>query len=137
MGLSFCGTGQRYAPDCYVSPLRRNRLYFITELLFKVSSLAAFPLFLYSITSLTSNCLNLFFGTQGRPRRLKRFSINKKLRTQEGFFYLGGPCRVLLSFTFYYLSGALLIKFLKKSTTDPKTFRITFKIIWREERKRE
>lgn len=84
MGLSFCGTGQRYAPDCYVSPFERNRLI-STELLFKVSSLAAFPLVLHSITSLTSNCLNLFFGTQGSIET-KTFSINKKIEDTRRLF---------------------------------------------------
>ena len=65
------------------------------------------------------------------------FFYKLEIEDTRKLFYLGGPCRVLLSFIFYYLSGALLIKFLKNSTAHPKTFRITFKIIWREERKRE
>ena len=83
----------------------------------------------------------MFFESQGRPRRLKRpnrlvFFYEQEIEDTRRLFYLGGSCRVLLSFTFYYINGALLIKFLKKSTADPKTFRITFRIIWREERKR-
>ena len=40
--------------------------------------LTAFPFFLYSLTSLVSNYLNLFFGAQGRPRKLKSFSMYRK-----------------------------------------------------------
>ena len=54
------------------------RLFFI-ELLFELSGLTAFPLFLHSLTSLISNCLSLLLGTQEKPRRLKPFFfLNKK-----------------------------------------------------------
>lgn len=50
----------------------------ITELLFKLSFLIAFPLFLHIIISLSSNHLSLLFETQGRYRRVELFSTNKK-----------------------------------------------------------
>ena len=51
---------------------------FITELIGFPTEPFAFSLFLHALTSLISNCLSLLFGTQGRPRRLKPFSTNKK-----------------------------------------------------------
>ena len=53
-GLSFYRTTQRYASDRYLYPFRRNWE--------PCDSMV-----------LISNCLNLLFGTQGRPRRLKPF----------------------------------------------------------------
>ena len=55
--------------------------------------LTAFPLFLHSLTSLISDCLRLLFGTQGRPRRPKPFSRNKKGGggKQRGFCTQEGP----------------------------------------------
>ena len=50
-----------------------------------IAELFAFPLFLHSLTSLMSNPLSLLFGTQGRPRRLKPFSTNKKWGTGRSF----------------------------------------------------
>ena len=47
--------------------------------------------FLYCPTSLISNCLNLPLGAQGRARRLKPFSTNRKQGTQEGFCTWEGP----------------------------------------------
>ena len=47
--------------------------------------------FLHSLTSLISNCLNLPFGTQGRARRLKPFSTNKKHGMWKGFCTWEGP----------------------------------------------
>ena len=40
--------------------------------------------FLYSLTLLMRNCLNLPFGTQGRSRRRKPFSMDKKWETWKG-----------------------------------------------------
>ena len=60
--------------------------------------LTAFPLFLHSHTSLIIDCLNLPFGTQGRPRRLKPFSSKQETGDTEILLYLGGPHSVLLSF---------------------------------------
>ena len=63
------------------------RLFFI-ELLFELSGLTAFPLFLHSLTSLISNCLSLLLGTQEKPRRLKPFFFlnKKKWGTQKRAF---------------------------------------------------
>ena len=57
-----------------------------------VISFLAWLLFLslHPLTSLISTCLHLFFGTQGRPQRLKSFSTNKK-REQRGFCTQEGP----------------------------------------------
>ena len=56
-------------------------LYFVT----------APPLFLHSLNSLISNCLSLLFGTQGRSRKLKSLSTNKKQGTQRCFGSWEGP----------------------------------------------
>ena len=48
-----------------------------TRTLFFITELFVFPLFLLSFTSLISNCLNLVFRIQVRPKRLKPFSTNK------------------------------------------------------------
>ena len=69
----------------------------VPVLLLTYCFLTAFPLFLRSLTSLINNCLSLLFGIQGRPRRPKPFSTKKKW-TRRGFFYPGGPHRVLLGF---------------------------------------
>ena len=58
--------------------------------------LTAFALFLHSLTSLISNCLNLLFGSQGRPRRLKPFSTNKKWRTQRVLLGFNPPFALIL-----------------------------------------
>ena len=55
--------------------------------------LDSFPLFCI----FTLFWLNLFFGSQGKPKRLK-FSAHKMKETQEGLS-LGRPHKVLLSFT--------------------------------------
>ena len=56
----------------------------------------AFPLFLFSLTSLISNWwLSLLFGAQGRPRRLKPFFYKQEM---EGLLYLGRPYKMLLCF---------------------------------------
>ena len=63
------------------------------------SCLTIFSSFLSHLTSLGSNCLGLLFGTQGRPRRLKPFSTNKKQGTQRDFCILegtAGPFSVLI-----------------------------------------
>ena len=83
--LKFCRTTQSYVSDCCVYLMRRNWD-------------SAFPLFLYSITSLISNCFGLLFGTLGRPTRLKSFSTNKKWGTKRGFCTQEDPNKVLLSF---------------------------------------
>ena len=71
-GLSSSRRTQRY---CYVYSLRRNQdparrlhYYFLT----------APPLFLHSLLSEISNCLNLPFGTQGKSRRLNEADFLKK-----------------------------------------------------------
>ena len=58
-------------------------------------SLTASPFSLHSLTSLLSNCMSLLFGTQGRTRKLKPFSTNKKLGAQRDFCTQAdpaGPC---------------------------------------------
>ena len=54
--------------------------------------------FLHPFTSPIVTFLSLLFGTQRRPRRLKLF-LQTRTGDMKGFLYLGGPCRVLLSFT--------------------------------------
>ena len=63
-GLSSCRRTQRY---CHVYSFRRNQ-DFVPSLHY--CFLTAPPLFLHSLPSLISNCLNLPFGAQGRSRRL-------------------------------------------------------------------
>ena len=59
----------------FCMPLGRNlHSCFIVELLFLTPCLF-FP---HSLTSLINNCLNLLFGTQEKPGRLKPFSTNKQ-----------------------------------------------------------
>ena len=57
--------------------------------------LTVFPWFLHSFTSLISKYLNPLFGTQGRPRRLKSSTTNKKW-DMESLLYLGGCHGILL-----------------------------------------
>ena len=66
---------------------------FITEILFKL-----YLLFLTNCFSFVSafSLPSLLFGTQGRSRRLKPFSTNKKLETWRGFCTWEGPSGVLL-----------------------------------------
>ena len=78
-------------------PWGRTRILFITELLFKLSCLTAFPLFLPFITSLINNSLNLLFGSQGTPRRWKPLLQKNKWGDREEFLYQGGLHRDLLS----------------------------------------
>ena len=78
---------------CYVYSMRRNQepassLHYCF--------LIALSLFLHSLTSLVSNCLNLCFGTQGRSRRLKPFSHEQETRNTERLLYPGGPHQFLL-----------------------------------------
>ena len=47
--------------------------------------LTASPLFLHSLSSLISNCLNMPFGTQGRSRRLKPFSYKQDRGHRQAF----------------------------------------------------
>ena len=61
--------------------------------------LTALPLFLHSLAFLISDWLNLSFGIQGRSGRQKPFSYKENGDT-ERLLYPGGPCRVLLHFTF-------------------------------------
>ena len=49
-------------------------------------------------TPLTSYCLNLPFGTQGRSRRLNHFSYKQELRDTVRFLYLGRSYKILLDF---------------------------------------
>ena len=78
-GFSSYRRTQRFVPDCYVYSLRRKResLHYCF--------LTAPPLFLYSLPSLVSNCLNLPFGTQGRSRGWNLSPTNKKWGTRKAF----------------------------------------------------
>lgn len=61
--------------------------------------MTALPLFLDSFTSLISDCLHLFFGTQGRSGRLNEAIFYKQEMGGHGKnVYPGGPHRVLLLF---------------------------------------
>ena len=68
--------------------------------------LTALPLNLHSLSSVISNCLNLLFGTQGRPRRLKPFSTSKKRGDHRGAFVPGrasqDPAQFQSPFSFIY-----------------------------------
>ena len=64
-GLSSCRRTQRY---CHVYSFKRNQ-DFVPSLHY--CFLTAPPLFLHSLPSLISNCLDRPFGTQRRSRRLK------------------------------------------------------------------
>ena len=95
-GISSHRRAQRCVSDCYVYPFTMNQdpapsLHYCF--------LTAFPLFLYSLTSLITSCLNLPFGTQGRSRRLKPFSYKQAMGDTKRPWYLGGPYRVLLGFS--------------------------------------
>ena len=72
-------------PDC-------NRSHYF-------SCLTAFPLFLHSLVFIISNCLCLLFGTQGKPGRLKPFSINTEMGNTEGAFVPRRARRNLLCFS--------------------------------------
>ena len=85
----------RCASDHFEHPLRRNQ---DTSPSLHYRFWTAFPLFLYSLTPLSSNCLNLPFGTQGSSRRLKPFSYKQETGDIERFLHLGGTHRVLLGF---------------------------------------
>ena len=60
--------------------------------------LTAFPLFLHSLPSLISNCLNLLFGTQGRSKRLKLFSYKQEMWGHRKAFVPRRAHMFLLSF---------------------------------------
>ena len=104
VGLSFCGTSQRYSSECCVYPpwgWTKTLFYcwiVVSAIITFLDWLAFLFHFLYTFTSLTVTCLFLLFGTQRRPRRLKLF-LQTRMGDMKGFLYLGGPCRVLLSFT--------------------------------------
>ena len=86
VGVLFLGGQLRGLSDCYVSPLRSNwNSVLLLICCYYFPCLTAFPLFLHFLTSLISNCLSLFFETQGRLRRQKSFSTNKKQGTERGF----------------------------------------------------
>ena len=68
----------------------------MAELLFKLPCLTSFPLFLHSL--LFSSCLNLLFGTQQKPRRLKPFFCKYEMWDLEEILYLGGFCRDQICF---------------------------------------
>ena len=78
-----------YASD-YYTHTRTHTPYdcFITEILFKL-----YLVFLTNCFSFVSafSLPSLLFGTQGRSRRLKPFSTNKKLETWRGFCTWEGP----------------------------------------------
>ena len=57
-----------------------------------------FLLFLYSLPSLISNCLNPPFGTQGRSRSLNKAYILQTRKENTGQISTPQPHRVLLSF---------------------------------------
>ena len=85
-GVLFLGGQLRCLSDCYISLLRSNwNSVLLLICCYYFPCLIAFPLFLHFLTSLISSCLSLFFETQGRLRRLKSFSTNKKQGTERGF----------------------------------------------------
>ena len=92
-GLSSYRRTQRY---CYIYSLRRHqdpapRLHYCF--------LTAPPLFLHSLPSLISNCLNLPFVTQWRSGRLNEaYFLQTRNRGHRKALYLGWPHRVLLCF---------------------------------------
>ena len=79
----------------YIHPFRRNQDLALSGHCFFLTTP---PLFLHSLPSLSSNCLNLLFGTQGRFRRLKPFFLQARNGGHREDLYLGGPHRVLLGF---------------------------------------
>ena len=109
-GLNSCRRTQRY---CYVYSLRRNQ---DPALRLHYCFLTAPPLFLHSLPSLISNCLNLPFGTQGRSRRLNEA---KFLQTR----HTGGPHRVLLHFT-HILASHLSFNTLQSSCKVPLKYMV-------------
>ena len=90
------GRGQR-SLTCH-SPWGHKEQNTAEQLNNSICFLTAFPLFLHSLTSLLSNCLNLLFGTQRRPKRLNPFARIKNRGVHRGFYILGELCRVLLCF---------------------------------------
>ena len=76
----------------YVYPLSRNQdLAALPHSCF----LTALPLFLHPLTSLISNCLNLFFGTQGMSRRLKEaYLLQIRNRGHKGSCLVSVPCPI-------------------------------------------
>ena len=103
-GLSFCGTTQRYSSECCVyPPWGETRTLFYCWIavpaIITFLDWLVFPFhFLHSFTSLIVTILSLLFETQRRPRRMKLF-LQTRMGDMKGFLCLGGPCRVLLSFT--------------------------------------
>ena len=79
---------QRRVSDRRVNALRRNPDSALCWVVSSLSPLTAFPSFLRSPSSLTSNCLCLLFGTQGG---LKPSSY----KPDSGAFVPERPCRVL------------------------------------------
>ena len=77
--------------------LRRNEDF---ALLLYYDFFTAFPMFLYSLTSLISNCLHLPFETQGQSSRLKPFSYKQEIAYTWRFLYPRGPHSILFSFKF-------------------------------------
>ena len=94
--LSFCRRTQRYI----VMYILRGGTRTLLHLHF--CFLSAPPLFLHSLPSLISNCLNLSFRTQVRSRRPKPFSEKHEMGGRERLLYPGEPYRVLLSFKHAY-----------------------------------
>ena len=89
----------------YISLEKELGLSFIAVLLCKLSCLTA-SLFLCSITSLISNCLNLVFGTQERPRRLKPFFPYKQERSCH-WGYFTRSCLISVPLPFLRYSSVL------------------------------
>ena len=96
--LQHCSKGSQ-VPACLT--FRRNQ---DPALLMRYWFLTVHPLFLHSLPSLISNCLNLPFGNQGRSRRLNPFSYKLEKGTWKGFCTREGPtgsCSVSFVFIFY------------------------------------
>jgi len=83
--LSFCITTKRYVSDCCAYPLRSMWDSVWTLDCYDFSCWAAFSLFLHSLASLVGKHSCLLFEAQGRLRRLKPFSANKKWEQWRGF----------------------------------------------------
>ena len=87
----------------YICSLRRNQYCATAALLLLDCSFSFCPSFPIS------TCLNLPFGTQGRPGRLNETSL---LQTRDGRhrkdLYPGGPHRVMLCFIIFIISFLLL-----------------------------
>lgn len=78
---------RRHLSDGSVHPLEEER---DPAVLPHQSFLDCPPLVSAFLTSLLGNLTESALGIQGRSRRLKSFSTNKKHRTQKGFWYPGG-----------------------------------------------